>query len=484
MELQIRNQPPASFASYAILPGHYERSGTAGIAANQMWKLATPYATAANRYKVLSPDRLSVNINNSGYAITAQITIDLSVAANWDSVATDYTVAANRIGKDFYLYACQPVSGIAPVFILSANSTIPTGYDANTSRKIGGFHCLCADVGTIASHDLTGFVAGDVLPASIYDLKFKPREASPEGMVYSVAIGKWVDIYLTSGTGTSTASAYGATISDNRTWNDFVDDGAAVKKRLLKDAEFQMAAAGCNEQTNVYHSADPVKTGSVIINKQTTGSGLSDLTPARAATSLPKVYEILLFNAANPDQIKWRVRDWGGAFGGYSAAIDIVAGAMAIADGVTVTFAATTGHTLNNVWTFAVMNGLRDTAERRMISNIGLEGAAGVMYQWLDENSYQFGGPVAHTHQVTVSGDAQTVTSGAASADISPAFSWKTIGGNKGQLYSQGTYGDTKLLAGVFWYYGASCGSRARGANGSRWYTYTSIGGRFAAEPA
>ncbi len=239
------------YSVFASLPVHYER--------DQVWTLKTPYTTAANRYTLLSPNRLTVNINNSGYALLSQVEIALSVAANWDSVVTDYTVAANRAGKNFYIYVCQQAS-TSPKILLSAASTYPAGYDATNSRKIGGFHCLCVAVGTISGHTLTDFVAGDVLPASIWDLKHRSVSNS-EGMVYDSKLHKWVDIYLASGTGASTASVYGGTISDTRDWMDFVDDGLAVKKRLLSDHEFQSIAANSNEETNITGDADPVTTG-------------------------------------------------------------------------------------------------------------------------------------------------------------------------------------------------------------------------------
>ena len=40
-----------------------------------------------------------------------------------------------------------------------------------------------------------------------------------------------------------------------------MDDGGAVGKRLLTDPEFQLIAAGSNEQTNISTSGDPVTTG-------------------------------------------------------------------------------------------------------------------------------------------------------------------------------------------------------------------------------
>ena len=355
----------------ASVPAHYARDVS--------WALGGANTT------LLSPNMLTVNINNSGYLLPAQTSISLSNAASWDSTSpTNYSTATNRAGKDFYIYACQPVAGNAPTFMISANSTVPTGYTSTNSRKVGGFHCLCLSVGAISGHTLSGFLTGDILPASIWDLSFRPAAAGPEGMVYSAAAGIWVDIYLASGTGSSTASIFGATISDTRIWNDFVDDGGAVKKRLLRDIEFQLIAAGSNEQTNILGSSDPNTTG---------------------------------------------------------------------------------GHV--------------DTASQRMISNIGCEDCAGAMYQWLDEQSYQLSS-LAHTHtENTAATYTQNAVTG--SADPSPSWGWYALPGGKGQLYRQGTYGDTKLLAGANWNSGTNCGSRSRNANFYRWYAISSFGGRFGA---
>lgn len=184
----------------------------------------------------------------------AATNIDLSVASNWDSVATDYTIAANRAGKDFYIYA------VPGKFLLSANSTVPTGYTTSSSRKIGGFHCLCLSVGTISGHDLSGFLTGDILPASIWDLNFR-SSGLQNGMAYIAPLDSWWMIYLQSNTGASTGSVFGATITNNRNWMDFVDDLGAVGLRLPTDAEFQIASDGSNQQTNIAGSADPVTTG-------------------------------------------------------------------------------------------------------------------------------------------------------------------------------------------------------------------------------
>ena len=312
-----------------------------------LYSRSEPFARASAN--TLSTPAVNVEVN--GFLLSfAAGTIGLNTAGNWDN--SDYATPANRSGKDFYVYAT------ADGLILSANATYPTGYTAANSRKIGGFHCLCVAVGTISGHPLSGFLAGDILPASVWDLQHRPQ-CSPEGMVWSEAAGIWVDIYLQSGTGTSTKSANGGTITDTRNWMDFVDDLGAVGKRLLDDGEFQKIAAGGNEETNIAGSADP---------------------------------------------------------------------------------GTTTGHT--------------DTAGRRMISNIGCEDCAGVVYQWLLDQSYRVG--------------------------TGAAWNWYDLPGAKGSLYNYSTAGDAdvKLLAGGAWPNGAHCGSRCRVANAYRWHVASTVGAR------
>jgi len=194
----------------------------------------------------------TIVVGSDYLSLTSDTQLLLSNTAIWDNAT--YATAANRAGQDFYVYAT------ADGLILSANATVPTGYTALTSRKICGFHCLCSGVGAITGHTLTGFLAGDILPQSIWDLRHRPA-CGPDGMVYLPQSGLWVDIYLMSGTGSLTASAYAATITDTRNWMDFVNDFGTVGKRLLTDYEFQLIAAGSNEETNIAGSADPVTTG-------------------------------------------------------------------------------------------------------------------------------------------------------------------------------------------------------------------------------
>lgn len=376
---------------------------------------------------VKGSNNIPINIGEYWYMLDTDITL---------STATDMDTGAISNGKDYYVYLCESAGSV--VGKISLASTFPTGFTAATSRKIGGFHTLCVNVGTISGHTLTGYLANEILPQSVWDLKHRCRNSKNEGMVYSSETNKWVQIYLASGTGASTASVYGATISDTRNWMDFVDDGGAVGMRLLDDTEFQLIAAGSNEETNITGSADPVTTG---------------------------------------------------------------------------------GHV--------------DTAARRMISNIGCEDCAGALWQWLRDQSFRYdGGSHTHTftgsalatHQhdlsviggdagvanavldtdklarttagnVTITGadtpagggvkgkSAGTPAGSNASTDALPTWTWYDLPGVKGSIYRQGTYGDVKLIAGGYWGVGTYCGSRSRYAYRYRWDAYTSIGGRFLAEP-
>lgn len=192
---------------------------------------------------------IPIKIGDTWFMMNADVELD---------TATDLDTGAISNGTNYYVYALNNSGSLD--FNISLNATYPSGYAANTSEKIGGFHTLCTNVGAIGGHPLTGYLADNILPKSIWDLVHRPRSA-PQGMVYDDAIGKWVDIYLASGTGASTVSINGGAISDTRNWMDFVDDGHAVLKRLLTDEEFQSIAAGSNEETNITGSADPVTTG-------------------------------------------------------------------------------------------------------------------------------------------------------------------------------------------------------------------------------
>ena len=243
----------------AAKPGHYVRR------IEDRWAMK-----AGDRDVLVSPaDGIEVNVGGRGLILRDRVELDLALEATWDTVAgADYRTPANRAGKNFYIHACVPATGRVPTIKISANSSGPSGYGAGTFRKIGGFHCVPANMTSLpAGHDFISHVQGDILcgdgrSGSIWDLLHRPRGiAAPEGMTWCEEANIWVGIYLVSGTGINTASVNGGTISDTRNWMDFVGDLGAVGCRLPTDQEFQLFAAGSNEETNITGSADPGTTG-------------------------------------------------------------------------------------------------------------------------------------------------------------------------------------------------------------------------------
>ncbi|SPU27856.1 Ribonucleases G and E [Candidatus Bartonella washoeensis] len=178
------------------------------------------------------------------------ITLSLANGVYIASYSSDTVISISSLsaGKDYYVYLVP--DGNTHKLVLSENATFPHGYTATNSRKIGGFHTLCADVGTISGHPLSGYRAGDILPQSVWCLNHRPH-SSPEGMVYDPSQDIWVDIYLQSGTGENTRSEYGVPITTNRGYTDHVSDMMRVKKTLLSDTEFASAMYGSNDKTSI-----------------------------------------------------------------------------------------------------------------------------------------------------------------------------------------------------------------------------------------
>ena len=161
---------------------------------------AKTVSVAADRYTLLSPIQIQADVGLPGSSVSlsqsSQTTLDLSVATNWASTSpTDYTVAGNRAGKDFYVYGCVPTSGSIIKLVLSSNGSTPTGYTTANSRLLGGFHCLCVAAGTISSHPASGYVAGDIIPNSVWDLNWYAESGIQQGMALDNEINQWVYIY-------------------------------------------------------------------------------------------------------------------------------------------------------------------------------------------------------------------------------------------------------------------------------------------------
>ena len=289
---------------------------------------AEDIAFSGNKTIITTPNILWININNQGFKLSGQQTININDPMAWDTGATawvpekiyavgeyvlgtdakyiykcktagksstltpvwptaigatyndgsivwecalNYATTSNRAGKDFYIYA-QTTNALAPSFILSLNSTVPEKGNASTTRKVGGFHCLCTDVGVIAGHTLTGYVAGDILPASVWDLKHRPI-CSPEGMAFIDGMNIWMGIYLLSSSGTVSnrqlTTINNGVIADGTstiTWNDFdfIETLGKQRMRLPSDDELTVATQGNPQAVAISGAADPNTTGGHI----------------------------------------------------------------------------------------------------------------------------------------------------------------------------------------------------------------------------
>ncbi len=255
-----------------LTPALVHRNAAQGLGAYE--RETPPYpggTTGADRYLLIIPE-MRLSINGLGYYNPEEVELDLSDESAWDSVATDYRIAANRAGQDFRLYACEPTSGRVPDFVVSANATAPAGYTTSTSRKIGMFHCECVAVGTISGHSLTGYLAGDVLPRSIQDLLHRPYGRFLPGFAWGGPTDfdslnyapLWASIYLLSGTGASIASVFGAVASVSRNFYDFADDLKNIGARMMDDWEFAQLHAGQEEEVNIAGSTNPTTVGGHI----------------------------------------------------------------------------------------------------------------------------------------------------------------------------------------------------------------------------
>jgi hypothetical protein len=134
--------------------------------------------------------------------------------------------------------------------VMEASKLSPTSHLSIGKRLIGGFHTLCADVGEIAGHPLSGYKAGDILPDSVWCLNHRSAGLQ-SGTVYNPTTDEWVMIYLASGTGKDVQSVFGAKPTVDRNWYDFVFDANKVCGQLLNRTNFISAMDGSPNCTSL-----------------------------------------------------------------------------------------------------------------------------------------------------------------------------------------------------------------------------------------
>ena len=253
---------PKTGDPYAVAPSTRATPDDHEIITYDFLQSHVPLATFVQPYMYERPSLMTSAKTSVTVPAGTEVTIDGQYYRS-TAATTLQTTDVRAAGTDAYVYAV--VNSGALGFVLSTNSTVPTGYNANNSRKIGGFHMLCADVGTISGHPLSGYTAGDILPASVWDLKHRARSEN-EGMVYIAEKGIWVDIYLSSWDGDQLVSSFGGTTADGYSAtpfhaDKFTEEFGNVGKRNPWRHEFQVFAKGSNEGTNIQGTADPATTG-------------------------------------------------------------------------------------------------------------------------------------------------------------------------------------------------------------------------------
>lgn len=246
-EVEITGEAPNQTVNFKIPRGNTGESGIGGLNPE-------PFLEFKDAGSLLLKSGTALSVGDVEYSTTADVEINVADLLDTGTI---------QAGKDYCVYLTTDQQ-----FVVSLNSTFPTGtladgstaFSAENTRKLGGFHTLCADVGEIDGHPLSGFSAGDILPASVWCLNHRPY-SEPSGMVYCDTLNFWVDIYLQSGTGEATESVFGGTITTTRSQIDHTNDMLNVRKKLLSDPEFTAAADGSNQQTVISGAAAPSTTG-------------------------------------------------------------------------------------------------------------------------------------------------------------------------------------------------------------------------------
>ena len=254
---KARTIPAGKFAEFDYTSNGWVLSASKNMDGNVALSVCareTPFLVTTDKQRLAVKAGTKINFG-SGDNIKTFITEEDKII-NVPSVL-DAGVLAN--GKDYYLFLCSDPESDNFIFKVSLTKAAPQGVNAANACLIGGFHTLCANVGAgltytegeaVKPHPLSGYNQNDILPASVWCLNHRPH-SEPEGMVYVSSLDFWCDIYLQSGSGANTKSAYRGAITRSRQYVDFVEDQFCVKKELLDDGEFAAAMLGSNEETAV-----------------------------------------------------------------------------------------------------------------------------------------------------------------------------------------------------------------------------------------
>lgn len=252
------------------------------------------YASGANELTLV--DNCVISVGGSGIFKTVNTLLN---AANLD------IGSAFAVGSDYYVYICDSrIDGQDEQYIISLNSTYPSGWNASNSRKIGGFHygrCRKVD-GNMQPVNSSGIIFGTgwesavsngIVPRSVWTLGHRPK-CSPEGMVY-LGGGTWVDIYLNSDDGAhglkSEFNCAPMTGTEGMNWYTFTERLMKSGKRMPDYSEFVAYAFGspkglADANTNAW-------TATANKGRGVTGSVVNAVSAVGCVDAVGRVYEWL-----------------------------------------------------------------------------------------------------------------------------------------------------------------------------------------------
>ena len=252
------------------------------------------YASGANEITVI--EGCVIAVGGAGIFQTGNTVLN---ASNLD------IGAAFSVGCDYYVYICDSRQDAQDEqYIISLNSTYPSGWNASNSRKIGGFHYgRCRKIndnmqpvnssGAIFGTGWESAVSNGILPRSVWTLGHRPK-CSPEGMVY-LGGGTWVDIYLNSDDGAQgLKSEYNCapmTGTEGMNWYTFTERLMKSGKRMPDYSEFCAYAFGSPQgldgaNTNAW-------TATTNTGRGTTGSVVNAVSAVGCVDAVGRVWEWL-----------------------------------------------------------------------------------------------------------------------------------------------------------------------------------------------
>lgn len=139
-------------------------------------------------------------------------------------------------------------------------------------------------------------------------------------------------------------------------------------------ADYRATEINFQGYANTQNDANDALAGYDLTSTQHIGTGLDDLTFGGVydTTTANTFYVKIIGADENPEQFVWSKNNF---VGDTSGNINITGAAQALANGMTVTFGATTGHTNGDIWTISTIITLDDAHTLAMIK-VAHEGAS------------------------------------------------------------------------------------------------------------